>query len=466
MSNAKQKHRIAMLAFFTALVAFKILTASVSLSEDIRSVVTADYWNFGKSLLHGKVLYRDIVDHKGAYLFWLYAILHKVSGGNIVILPFAEAALFAATCLSAASLCKAVLGEKKGTIAAMAFSSLYALLTMSTPLLNTEPMLLPILFLAYKTVALKKSMSIKGFFAWGLVFGAILNAKYAAITYVAPIAWFAILKLSFLSSSKEEKAKNAILSTIFSFLGIALVNVPFDILLLFTKTTGSFFAITKAASSCSTPLAILSMVVASILLAASTYRCVKEGDGLQYLSLSMASSLVLSLPMVTFKSYYFSPVLGMAFLLVLFGNTKHIARRVGFYIAFSLLAAYLLVAPELREIPTKEIANRLGTTNERTLYICEDLGLGAYNDEPFKEPLQWIPVKCLRSKKFSSFMEVLSIDRVVERRFQFVVAPAPKENDGDKDDLYLLWERVLPHMDGRYEEALVEEAFIVYKRVE
>ena len=72
----------------------------VGFGNNSNFILSNDFWNFAKSILQGKVLYKDLIDHKGLYLYVPYMILYLVSDGWFGIVQIAEAIAYILTLLA------------------------------------------------------------------------------------------------------------------------------------------------------------------------------------------------------------------------------------------------------------------------------------------------------------------------------------------------------------------------------
>ena len=48
------------------------------------------YFTIGKAIVHGKVLYRDIFDHKGLYIYWMHSFAYLISNRTFIGIYFLE----------------------------------------------------------------------------------------------------------------------------------------------------------------------------------------------------------------------------------------------------------------------------------------------------------------------------------------------------------------------------------------
>ncbi|MCR5501470.1 MAG: hypothetical protein K6F53_00515 [Lachnospiraceae bacterium] len=162
------------------------------------------YLTMGKALFHGKVLYRDVFDQKGMYLYFLYGLAYLVSHTTFAGVFLLELILAVADIFGFYRILELFL-DRKGISAILAPVPFAALISSRSFWWGgaAEEICLPFLiwglflFLRYfKTEYPRKQMALKTVFAGGILAGIIANIKFTLLGFF--FAWMMCVGISYL----------------------------------------------------------------------------------------------------------------------------------------------------------------------------------------------------------------------------------------------------------------------------
>ena len=178
--------RTLLFCFLTAFVILTICTKSSFLYPFNDWVDSNCFFTVGKSMLHGKVLYRDIYEQKGPWLYFLHAgaylISHKTFFGVYLLELFAGTVFlyFAAKTL--------FLYKARGVYLVLPLlgAAVYASRSFCHGD-SVEELVLPIfavcLYLSEKSFSLNKTLSVRQWFAIGALAGLVLWMKFNLVGF-------------------------------------------------------------------------------------------------------------------------------------------------------------------------------------------------------------------------------------------------------------------------------------------
>lgn len=421
---------------------------------DVVDIMTADYWNFAREIVAGKRLYIDLVDHKGLYLYLLYVPLVLVK--SVAAVPVVETAIFSATILSFVFVMYRVhedlaLSLKMG----VCYATSYFFLTMTVSLLNTEGLIVPLSILLYFYAAYAKVRKKIHFFLIGIVVGFFFCIKYScALYFIYPFLFLAVRFFQEFKTknSLQKSAKDFTSLVFFGLLGFAVSVFPAFVLLYRDKTLPLYLSYMSSASHDSAE----NFVVFAFAFAVSAFFFARSVFLRKNSSFAIAM-MFLSIVGGTFQNRYMAVFLTFAHLAAFAKPVEK--EKVANLVCLAVVLVFMNFWNDKvfffeQYLPPhttmKSIQEKYGMTNENTLYCTEDVGYGVYSDELFAEPLQWVPSRFLYDEEKKE--EILSLykERILEKRFEFVVGYKGEGNaNGDAFDSF--WGELFPLIEENYD---------------
>lgn len=399
----------------------KLWLASVSIDgRFIRDVMVADYWNFAANLRGGKLLYRDLVDHKGLYLFALPYALQAIFGTKAIgVVAIVEATMFFATIASFYLFARKGCGlsVNKSSVLSGVAAVCYFFASIGAPIMNTEGYAAIALMLVYAYAFRAKEAKPLPFALIGMALGILGNMKFTAVAPFFP----AFLLVAATHLKGRNGLKRLIFSIFTGIFGFVVVNIPFAWYLLkhdLVEDCIGVFGTTSSLASLigTTKIALILLVMAMICL------CVWKEQANLLKTTTIAGSVLLVIVFGSNAPYYLQ--FCVLIFVMIFASSKSYAKIPIAIIIVAALASLLLnnkfFFDGMHKVDRKEVFDALGTTNANTLYFSEDFGFGVFGGELYAEPLQWIPSKMLASNEFSRYIIDLTIERVKERRFKYI----------------------------------------------
>lgn len=406
----------------------KIFFCSVSIDGNYpRYCIVCDYWNFTKSMLNGSKLYVDLIDHKGLYLYLLYAPFVLIFKNNMWGVVLAESIIFSGTVVSFYFMIKSKFDKNTSLFFTNLFTLAFLIMSFTRPaLFNTDTMLIPFYFLTYGYILNNKKYSNKSFFLIGLMLGFFINIKYSSILYFASLFLFA----TFLHFYNKNTIKNYFLLILNGLLGVVSINIPFFIYLIKTNTFQKFVYYAILASNTNS-LNVILMICLFLICFIFTIFLYKKGN--KYFEIFLClSTLAISYIGMFFNGNY----IVVMFLIIAPCCFKKNIKSILFYIACSVLFYISMFIPDQgAKINIKDIAKQYGINNSNIVYVFEDLGFGAYSEESFKEPYQWIPVRFLYKDSFYDEIVELYTKRIVNQEFEFVITTTNNNKDDNPEKI-------------------------------
>lgn len=182
------------------------------------------FFTVGKSMLNGRVLYRDIYEQKGPLLYALHAVAYLISNTTFLGVYFLEIIAAFAFLLFAYRI--ALLYCDKDV---MFFIPLLAAVVYGTAAFahgdSAEELCLPLityaLYAGLKSFRYEKPLSDKTFFIIGLTSGCVLWIKYTMLGFY--LGWFAVIGWKMLSHGQY---KRFLKSVIFITAGVFVSTLP------------------------------------------------------------------------------------------------------------------------------------------------------------------------------------------------------------------------------------------------
>ena len=158
------------------------------------------FFTMGKSMLHGRVLYRDVFDHKGPVLYLLYGLAACVDNtgfGGVLLLETAAFAAFLWLGLrSAEVICGRGLHPAWTALPAAAVAASRAFSHGGSAEELLLPLLAAALFGAVSTLRASRPMPLRRVVLHGFLAGCALWLKYTVLGFY--LAWVAVLAVLYL----------------------------------------------------------------------------------------------------------------------------------------------------------------------------------------------------------------------------------------------------------------------------
>ena len=321
-------------ALFIAVAVNLFLFSSTS---PIHSILNLQYdevtYNLmGKGIKYGRIPYIDLSDHKGIYLYIVYALANIISETNHIGMFVVSVFIFYAIALFAFKISYLLLkrcnifDDSKNIILSFLCSFIIYFISntyyFSFGGLDCETVISPLLLFAYYQM-LKYILnednkhSIKYIFIDGILAGIILYVKANALICLLPIAVFLLIDLII-----KKEYKCLLLNALFGFLGVVVGILPGTIYLI---ATGSFKAMVDE-------YFLVNMLYVNAGLPSETsklnsfYQCIDE-----------------------FKEYMFITIISPALLYTILRNYKKIVTvRIVIFSTFTLIFAWTAILMPLR----------------------------------------------------------------------------------------------------------------------
>lgn len=457
-----------------ACVIVKLFFCTIPIGGDsVNCDMTADYWNFGKDLLNGKVLYKDLIDHKGPYLFFVYAFFVFVSSNNLLVVVLFETLVYALTVGAFYWYMKDVeisSQSKNNKIVALyptsIFALIYLIITSNVALVNTEGLSSLCFILIWGILKKSKKVTSKMFFVIGIVLGILFNFKITSVIPYIPLFLYVCTK--HIKNNKEYK--NLIKAIFIGFLGFVIINIPFLIYMLANNNWSDFIKIYSYACE-NRSEHLISKTITFLITTTSGLFYMFSNDKIGNIMICL-SSLGLCWVFGDNINYYLAFYFVIIFLeMFQFKNTNKIIVFVLLFVMIVFGIKEIKINVKINEIKnTKEIATTYKITNENILYLWEDVGYGAYSNKSFVEPYQWVPTGAFCSDEFTKYYTTLTIERLKNKQFEYVYVPPletinqyqkTKENDKN-DEIYKINMRkmlcnICSYLEENYEYVLTAD---------
>ena len=383
--------------------------------------MTNDYFNFAKSMMQGKVLYTDLYDHKGLFLFLMYYVPVLISDTSLLGVFVMEGLISVGIVLSCYRFCS--YRYSKGEAVFLSFL-VTVLLRLVFPqiMYNTEPICIIIMFLLLRYIDDKSFMKYrtKDYILFGLAFGMIFWMKFPLVIFIFPF-WLYIANYS----SKYGHTKTFIKRCGMSLFTFILFSVPI---------IGYFFCHGN----------LKEMVESYFMGAHATFNFFN----VYVLDLSVIALLTIGILGVIFnKEYKSTNKFFLFWFLIIFAITNftggirsytscfilvlmcmilpnYIRKTSGRFVAFLCLFVVFvlnipLLMPDYNDYRTvEEIAKEYNITNDNILYICEDMGFGTYSKESFRHKYQWRPSRVPYDENDELYEQTLKW--LEEKEFEYV----------------------------------------------
>ena len=241
VSERKKKCLLGTLCFGIAMIFLAICSKSSFLYpindwEDANIFFTA-----GKSIVHGKVLYRDVYDHKGPLLYFLHSLAYLISNDTFLGVYWIEVAAFAAYLLAAYKTLRLFVKENIWQML-----PLLALLILTSQSFchgdSAEELCLPLVAwslyasLNYFKNIYPKDMEYKELFLHGILAGCIMLIKFTLLGF-----HFGWMLMILISCVLKKDWKRGILSGLVFVGGMLVTTIPFFVYFGLNQALDSWF---------------------------------------------------------------------------------------------------------------------------------------------------------------------------------------------------------------------------------
>lgn len=386
----------------------KLFLCTVSLDgENLYCDMTADYWNFGKDILKEKVLYSDLIDHKGPYLFWIYAFFVLISNNNVWVIALVETLVYALTIFSFYLYAKNIKYEKTTSSTnkfAMSqifvFALVYLLVTSNVALVNTEGISAICFILIWSMLNKTNNVTPKMFFIIGIVLGILFNFKITSIATYVPLFFYACA--NHIKNNKEYK--NLLKSIGIGVVGFVVINIPAFIYIIVNNNLHNFIKIYGYVCDSQTTSLTMQIFISFMFSLSGLFYLFSKNTKYANLMICL-SSLTFTFCFGKIIDYYIALYIVIAFICIL--SFRETNKIITFLLIFALLLygvkciKYNMNIKSLKH--TKEFSIEYNITNNNILYIWEDIGFGVYSEDTFVEPYQWVPSRMFSSDEFTEY---------------------------------------------------------------
>ncbi len=211
-----------------ALFVFVIVTITVKSSFLYKMNYWVDpncYFTVARSMKNGFVIYRDIYEQKGPYVYFLHFIAASISKGYTGMYFFELIAGFIVACFSYKILSLYIESDKRKIIYLLIFLSFYYTSPAFCAGDSVEEMSIPFLLIAFyfltKSIKSNTSMPFYQMIIIGALSGIIFLSKYTLCGMI-----FAIALMTFIWDIKEKRTSKAFLKILYFFIGFIVALLP------------------------------------------------------------------------------------------------------------------------------------------------------------------------------------------------------------------------------------------------
>lgn len=469
--------KIATWAF--ALVALTVLgvflVPSITFTQNDFSVAqTPDFINIAKSMINGAILYSDVADHKGLYLFLPFLLAQKISMKSTVPVYILEQIVFIIIVVSALMFYQNQTRDiesalKRTTI----FTIIFVLFSWrGVSLLITEGFLCIALFWLFRYIDMVtngKTFKWKDLLIWGVVIGFFMYHKYSVLMYFLPFFGVLIAELI----KRRVRIKQTLFFLLHGVLGVLLASI---VPLGYCAIHRNFDDMIEAMRGCvgendffkifiSVFIGIVFCVLAFL---GQIWEKYKHRD-----TYILLATIALNFSTLSLENYLLIPFVVILFCVLQFERKISIPNVIGCIVvlltlanALNALGTKIFYEPYVPNV--REFAEKHGISNSNILYTNEDMGFGTWSAEPYKIPYQWIPSRYFKSEKGNQIMQRnLELIRNCDFEFVFFIMPYKTELKYIFDDTklaneyYQICADIQHELDKNY--YLIDERCPVYR---
>ena len=436
MQREKLKFSTIFFLILISFFAFVVLPNTSPLSSHSIWCMSNDYFNFAKNMMQGKVLYTDLYDHKGLFLFLLYYIPVLISKNSLLGVFIMEGITSVGIVLSCYRFCS--YRYKQNTSVLMSFLVVVLLrLVFPQIMYNTEPICIIIMFLLLRYIDDKSFMKYKKFdyVLFGLAFSMIFWMKFPLVICIFPF-WLYIANYSSKYNHVQLFTKRCLLS----FLTFVIFSIPIIGYFIYhgnvKEMIGIYFNSVHASFNFF-QLHIIDISIIAIFIIALIGTIINKEFKKSNFFFLIWFFIIFAITNFTggIRSYTSCFVVILLCMVVPNFIKKTIGR---FVTVLCLLVIFVLNIPLLKPEynnyrSVKEIAQEYNITNDNMLYLFEDMGFGTYSEKPFRSKYQWRPARVPYDENDEMYQQTL--DALNNKEFEFIcVAKEDFEKEIDFDE--------------------------------
>ncbi|NDV78443.1 glycosyltransferase family 39 protein [Dysgonomonas sp. 511] len=199
------------------------------------------YFSIGKGMFNGKVVYKDLFDHKGPLIFIIYGIGYLISNTSFTGVYLIQSLFLFTSLLFAYKLSKLYLNDIQSFIITLIYTCLFFSKTGTGG--SADEFMLPFFtvsfyyFILYfkKENNLKQATVNKIMLIQGLTFGAVFFIKFSAAIF-----WIPILAAIYYTLFASKKYKEALSAILYTTLGFSILAAPLLLYFLINSAFGDF----------------------------------------------------------------------------------------------------------------------------------------------------------------------------------------------------------------------------------
>lgn len=232
MTNNKSNSIIKYLYFAVSVALFLMLASRSSFLYTFNNWDDANsYFTMGKALFNGKMLYRDVFDQKGMYLYFLYGLAYLCSHTTFLGVYLLEVVLGFIDVLFFYKTIRLFAGDKFSTVVA---PLTYAVIVSSRSFWwggAAEEIYLPFMVIGlylfaryFESDYSKKVMPLRTVFAGGILAGIVANTKFTGLGF-----YFAWMMLVFFAYLVHKDLAGGIKACLVFLLGMFIPFIPWII---------------------------------------------------------------------------------------------------------------------------------------------------------------------------------------------------------------------------------------------
>lgn len=375
--------------------------------DDIFMSQSADFLGFARAMLDGKILYRDLVDHKGVLQFVPALISQAISRTSLYpyfIMNIASRVIFTIVTYFFVKNHSKIKDISVFLQVFLVISLFYLVTLQFMDYLLVDVFFLETYLFVYDYTQTRSKPSFWGYFVIGLLIGAIFSIKYTLVLYFVPTFLFFTIK-----TRKNTSWKSGIFSILGGILGVVASLFPqiwyctkfgvwdnfFDAMFLVKSNSGAIYI-------CIGFGLLLTAMYGFVIY--KDNRCVD--DLLPEIALNIG--ILLAFPSFSFVPYLYAPILYLEILIWMCSYKKRkLTVSTAAFVDFVLICfiVYPLIINFFHYPTTKSVAMKYGITYENILYIGEDFGFGLYNEPSYKKGVTFLPSRVITEESVPNILE-------------------------------------------------------------
>ncbi|MFR9165685.1 MAG: glycosyltransferase family 39 protein [Dysgonomonas sp.] len=199
------------------------------------------YFSMGKGIANGLIPYKDIFDHKGPFIFFIYSVAYLISNTNLTGVYLLEAVALFFNILFAYKTARLYTSQKTASIVGL----IYALFIFNKSYFggSAEEFISVFVtisfyyFIAYfRNSQQDKSESRKQMIVHGIMFALVLLSKLSVCIF-----WVPLLLAIYIDLLKEKKYRETINYILYSLFGVVVTLLPFILYFTLNNSLKDFY---------------------------------------------------------------------------------------------------------------------------------------------------------------------------------------------------------------------------------